>query len=198
MHIIPPPVLPADAPFNDAQRHWLKGFFDGLSAIAPGSGAPAETSSASSGPSVAILWGSQTGSSEGLAKRLAKELEKNGALTRVIDMASAELASLKPSEPVAIITSTYGDGEPPDNAAELYASVMSAEAPSLKDIPFAVLALGDSSYPDYCKCGKDFDRRFEELGGQRMFQRLDCDVDFDNEFKSFTAQLVSAIKEFAV
>jgi len=192
-HIIPPPQLPENAPFNDAQRIWLKGFFDGLSAIAPGDGENPEEPTAT-GPLIHILWGSQTGGAEGLAKKLAKFLEKQACRALVHDMAEVDLAALKPDEPVAIITSTYGDGEPPDNAAALHSTLMEDSASKLDGVPFAVLSLGDSEYPDYCQCGKDFDKRFEELGGNRLFERIDCDVDFDNEFASFSNKLVESVK----
>jgi sulfite reductase (NADPH) flavoprotein alpha-component len=88
-----------------------------------------------------------------------------------------------PSEQVLlIITSTYGDGEPPDNAADLHAFLHSTGAPKFDRTRFAVFALGDSEYPDFCACGKQLDARLEELGAERLTARVDADVDFDAPF----------------
>ena len=188
MHIIPPPRLPDDAPFNQTQKMWLKGFFDGLSAIIPVQNQPT-----SAGKNIHILWGSQTGSSEGLAKKLAKHCTGKGhsAVTRELNAVS--LTDLSTMPYVVIITSTYGDGEAPDNAKEFYQNLLVASDVNLSNVHYAVYALGDSAYPDFCKCGRDIDARLESLGAVKVVERLDCDGDYDAPFASWVEQFFSTI-----
>lgn len=94
-------------------------------------------------------------------------------------MGDYKLPQLKTEQNLLIIVSTYGEGDPPDNAKELHEYLFSKRAPALKQTHFAVLGLGDSSYEFFCKTGVDFDRRLEELGATRIHQRVDCDVDFE-------------------
>ncbi len=181
--------IPEDAPFSAEQRSWLNNlvgnFINDLT-----SGKGLGSSNAATVPAT-ILWGSQTGNSEGLAKKLAKNLSKNGFVPKVVDMGAYDKADLSKEENVLLITSTYGDGEPPDNAAELYEWILSEEAPRLENLKYTVLALGDSEYPDYCKCGIDFDERFLALGATQITPRLDCDVDFDEEFATWQKAIIA-------
>ena len=180
--------LPDDAPFTAEQRAWLEDF---LTKTLAGVTIP----NAPTGPAVpvTILWGSQTGNAEGLAKKLLKRLKKGNFEPRIVDMAAFDLATLPEEKNVLIITSTYGDGEPPDNAADLYNGILSDAAPKLEGVNFSVLALGDSNYPDFCKCGIDFDQRFEALGATRIVDRVDCDVEFDAEFKQWSEAIVEVL-----
>ena len=181
--------IPEDAPFSAEQRVWLGQFLSNLLAGA------AATASAASGPAVpvTILWGSQTGNSEGLAKKLVKTLKKGNFEPEVFDMAAYDRGRLPQEKNLLIITSTYGDGEPPDNAAELYNFLLAESAPRLEGVQFSVLALGDTNYPDFCKCGIDFDRRLEQLGASRFFQRVDSDVDYDGPFKQWSEGVLSVL-----
>ncbi len=180
--------LPDDAPFTAEQRAWLEAF---LTKTLAGVSIP----SVPSGPAVpvTVLWGSQTGNAEGLAKKLLKRLKKGNFEPKIEDMATYDRAALPSEKNVLVITSTYGDGEPPDNAADFYNWILSAEAPKLEGVNFSVFALGDSNYPDFCKCGIDFDRRLGELGAARIVDRVDCDVDFDAEFKEWSEALVNVL-----
>ena len=180
-------TLPPDAPFSPAQKMWLKGFFD---ALAPNSASTSAPAPAETKAELTLLVGSQTGTGETIAKKLSKSLSRDGYQPKVTNMDQTSVSDLTGTENLVIITSTYGDGEAPDNAVDLYASLMAEDAPQFEKTRYTVLALGDSSYPDFCKCGKDFDQRLEQLGATRFADRLDCDVDYDNEVKS----LESAIK----
>lgn len=181
-------TIPENAPFTPEQRAWLGDFL--TQALAGQGAAPAET-----GPAVpaTVLWGSQTGNSEGVAKKLVKALKGGNYEPEMFDMAAYDRERLPKEKNLLIITSTYGDGEPPDNAADLYEYLMGDSAPSVAGVNFSVFALGDSEYPDFCKCGIDFDQRLEALGGNRMFQRIDCDVDYDAEFKEWQAGVMEAM-----
>ncbi|MFT7303463.1 MAG: sulfite reductase (NADPH) flavoprotein alpha-component [Akkermansiaceae bacterium] len=183
-----PIVIPENAPFNAEQRAWLSEF---LSKALSGQ----EVSVKSTGPAtpVTVLWGSQTGNSEGVAKKLMKALKAGNYEPEIFDMGVYDKARLPEEKNLLIITSTYGDGEPPDNAADLHEYLMGDSVPSLEGVNFSILALGDSEYPDYCQCGIELDQRLEAFGATRMFKRIDCDVDYDDEFSEWKQGVVGAM-----
>ncbi len=173
-----PIYIPDDAPFNAEQRAWLNEFFAKTLAGLPSG------SMASQGPSipVTILWGSQTGNAEGIAKKLAKAMNQGGYDAKTVDMADYDVSILAQEKHLLLITSTYGDGEPPDNAAAFHEAILSDTAPKLEGLKYAVFGLGDTEYPDYCLCAIQFDERLAALGAERVLPLVQCDVDFDDEF----------------
>ena len=183
-----PIQIPNDAPFTAEQRAWLSDF------LSKTLGQAEHTASAST-PSVpvTVVYGSQTGTAEGLAKKLVKTLKKGNFQPEMHDMATYDRSRLALEKNLLIITSTYGDGEPPDTAAELHAWLMSDAAPQLKGVSYSVLALGDSSYPDYCQCGIEFDNRLAALGASRMFSRVDVDVDPDRPYAEWSAGVLAVL-----
>lgn len=128
---------------------------------------------------VTVLFGSQTGNSQGLAKVLSRKLEERGYQVTLSSMSDFKSNGLKKVQNLLIVASTHGEGTPPDNAIPFYEFLHSKRAPQLEELRFSVLALGDSSYEFYCQTGKDFDKRLEELGGTRISPRVDCDLDYD-------------------
>lgn len=186
-------TIPNTAPFSGAQKMWLKGYLDALnSALYPATGGSSEPTVAAGLP-ITILWGSQTGNSEALGKKLSKSLAAKGHSLTLRDMAEVSPADLSAAGNVLIITSTYGDGEPPDNAATLHAALHAADAPQLASVNFAVLALGDSNYPDFCKCGHDFHTRLAALGAKPLIPIIESDVDYDVPFANWLDQLEKAL-----
>lgn len=183
-----PIIIPENAPFSAEQRAWLSEFL--TSSLAGAGSAPAP-----SGPAtpVTILWGSQTGNSEGVAKKLVKVLKGGNYEPEVFDMGEYDKERLPSEKNLLIITSTYGDGEPPDNAADLHEYIMADGVPSLEGVNFSVFALGDSEYPDFCQCAIEFDQRLEACGASRMFKRIDCDVDYDDEFVEWKDGVIAAM-----
>lgn len=191
------PQIPGGAPFTPEQQAWLNGFMAAAFSPVGGSAASAGTAvaTAPAGPEVTILWGSQTGNAETLAKKTAKALKAKGMKPNVVDLGGYEPASLPKEENVLVITSTYGDGEPPDNAAAFVEGIFAESAPKLEGTPFAVFALGDTEYPDFCKCGIDIDVQLEKLGGSRLATRVDADVDFDDPFDEWLASLPAVLQK---
>ncbi len=183
-----PIVIPENAPFNAEQRAWLSEF---LTKALGGDAVSIEPT----GPAipVTILWGSQTGNSEGVAKKFMKALKAGNYEPEVIDMAAYDKSKLPTEKNLLVITSTYGDGEPPDNAADLHEYIMGDDVPSLEGVNYSVFALGDSEYPDFCQCGIEFDQRLEVFGAKRMFKRIDCDVDYDDEFSEWKQGVIAAM-----
>ncbi len=192
------PVIPDSAPFTVEQRAWLNGYFAGLVArgqvdpVAARGAAPANALK-----SLTILFGSQTGTAEGLAKKAAKEAGKRGYAATVMDMAAFTPAQLAQEQNVLVIVSTYGDGEPPDGAKALHAALAAGGAASLASLHFSVCALGDTNYPQFCQCGKDFDSRLEKLGAHRVLSRVDCDLDYDALFTTWLDTALTALSQTA-
>jgi sulfite reductase (NADPH) flavoprotein alpha-component len=125
------------------------------------------------------MFGSQTGTAEGLSKRLAKEASQRGLAPRVLPLNDYEAAALPQAEKLVIICSTWGDGDPPDNATGFWTWLNSDAAPALEKLHFAVLGLGDKNYADFCGASKKFDTRLEALGAHRLIPRGECDVDYE-------------------
>ena len=140
-----------------------------------------------------ILYGTETGNAEALADEAAEKANGMGFTTKISNMLDIELSALKSVVNLLVIVSTWGDGEPPDDALELYESLGSESAPLLSQLKYSVLALGDTSYEYFCRAGKDFDARLEKLGATRVFDRKDCDVDFDDDFEEWSDGALKAL-----
>tara|TARA_Y100001970_G_scaffold192548_3_gene234003 strand:+ start:2223 stop:3896 length:1674 start_codon:yes stop_codon:yes gene_type:complete len=136
--------------------------------------------------SLILLFGSQSGNSEGLAAKIAKQAKSYGLEGEVHDMDGFDFNSLSSKKRVLIVCSTWGEGEMPDNAEELWQFANSNSASRLEGLHFAVCALGDTGYELFCQSGKDWDGRLEALGAKRIIDRLDCDVDFDEPAATWT------------
>lgn len=182
--------LPPNAPFTPEQIGWLNGYLAARMQVAGAPTAPQQVEAPPAvGQRLTILWGSQTGTSESLAKKAAKVLSGKGHQVTVTDMAAIEADSLSSMEKLLVITSTYGDGEPPDNAMALHEALHGEDAPSLANTSFSVLGLGDSEYPDFNQCAKEFDTVLEKLGGTRLAPLVISDVDYDEPFDLWLSQV---------
>ncbi|MDX1948931.1 MAG: flavodoxin domain-containing protein [Rickettsiales bacterium] len=127
-----------------------------------------------------IIYGSESGNSEGLAAKAAKIAKSRGFKPVVEDMFSLEIPKLTEHKNLLVFLSTWGEGDPPERATEFYKNLLNDNAPNMpKSLNFAVCALGDRSYVKFCGAGKDVDERLEKLGATRVFDRIDCDVDFE-------------------
>ncbi|MDQ8183265.1 sulfite reductase subunit alpha [Pelagicoccus sp. SDUM812005] len=182
------PFIPDTAPFSVEQRAWLNGFLAGMFSSQDGG----QSTVVMEAKPVSILWGSQTGNSEGLARKISKALGNKGFAPTVYDMDDYDVAKLAEESMLLLVTSTFGDGEPPDNAAAFYNWLLSDEAPQLPNLKYSVLALGDSNYPEFCKCGIDIDLRFKALGATPIVERVDCDADYDDAFEAWLKSVEDA------
>jgi sulfite reductase (NADPH) flavoprotein alpha-component len=135
------------------------------------------------GDSVLILYGTVTGNAELLAKRLATSLCRAGVTTRVRDMAHCQPNVLTQANCVLMVVSTYGNGEPPDDAMPFWEAVVHGNGLDLSGVKYSVLALGNTTYDHFCKCGREFDAALERHGAIRIHPRVDCDVDYDTPAK---------------
>jgi sulfite reductase (NADPH) flavoprotein alpha-component len=181
------PNIPEDAPFTTEQRAWLNGMFAGLYSTqeVPEGMAGGDGQASAPATTVSVVYGTQTGNAEGLANRTTDALQEQGLNAECEGLGSVEPADLAAEDYVLVLTSTYGDGEMPDNAQIFWDELSSDDAPSMDGVQYSVLALGDTSYPDFCQAGKDIDRRMEELGAERFAERVDCDVDYEDPFEDW-------------
>ncbi len=183
----PVPHIPESAPFSLEQRAWLNGFLAGMfSAAAQPAGASTPVMNAEP---LLILFGSQTGSAEGLAKKLAKESSARGYAPKILALNDYEQASLTVASKAVIISSTWGDGDAPDNAINFWNWLKADSAPRLENLNYAVLGLGDKNYSDFCGASKKMDARLEALGAKRLVPRGECDVDYEATAKAWTESL---------
>jgi sulfite reductase (NADPH) flavoprotein alpha-component len=183
------PYIPEDAPFTSAQRSWLNGFLAGLYSYAPAEKAEPVR--------VAVLYGSQTGTAEGLARKLAKELKAAGFEAVLTSLEGYIPATLAAESYAVFIVSTYGEGEPPDAVQPFYQYLCLSHLPLLGNLYYAVCALGDKHYEHFCKFGRDLDAKLESLGGMRILDRVDCDVDLDATFAAWKQQLAPRLREIS-
>jgi sulfite reductase (NADPH) flavoprotein alpha-component len=184
------PYFPDDAPFTADQRSWVSGYLAGLKTrILGGAGQPDSQSGASAQQNIPlhILFGTQTGNAEAVAGDVAAAARALGFSPVVIGLDQVEIDRLAGMERVAIVTSTYGEGEMPDNALAFWTALSAETAPRLEHLSFAVLGLGDTAYDGFCQAGKLFDMRLEQLGARRVAARADCDVDFEKTAKDWIA-----------
>jgi succinate dehydrogenase/fumarate reductase-like Fe-S protein/flavodoxin/ferredoxin len=142
--------------------------------------------------SLAILFGSQTGNAAALAEKTAKMAADYGLIPTVYDMDGFDAAALANHKRTLIITSTWGEGEMPDNAESLWQTVNS-NSPSLSGVNFSICAIGDTAYDEFCKAGTDWDDKYESLGASRVHQIQLCDVDYEPPFLTWVAQALPKI-----
>lgn len=186
------PLIPDTAPFTSAQRAWLNGFFAGVFSRAPAPAAPVAAAARALTP-LTILFGSQTGAAEALARRAAQLAGARDFAPTVLDMASVTPARLAAEQNLLVLTSTYGEGDPPDNARALWEALGRDAVPRLDGLRFAVLALGDSHYTQFCQCGKDFDARLARHGARRLAPCAECDLDYETAFLAWLDSALGAL-----
>lgn len=175
------------------QVQWLSGYFAGLEA-----GLRQSQPQPASGPTVAarkltILYGTETGNAAELARALAAAAKDKGLACTLADMADYKVRQLAQEQDVLIVVSTYGEGDPPQPATGFFEFVEGRKAAKLEGVRFAVLALGDSTYEYYCQAGKRLDQRFADLGAQRLRDRVDCDVDYEEPAEDWTRAIVEQL-----
>lgn len=176
------PYIPEDAPFNGDQKYWLAGFLAGLHSrllVLEDNKQAVSGTSAAATTQLHILFGSQTGNAEALAQSAAKAARAQGLVPVVQGLGEVDIEVFAAMRHVLVITSTYGEGEMPDNAELFWQAISASTAPRLEQMHFAVLAIGDTGYDGFCQAGKFIDMRLEQLGAKRVSDRIDCDIDYE-------------------
>ena len=187
------PLLPSTAPFHEEQiaalnrvisvttaeqRAWLSGYLAGLQAANDPHAVSPAAPPAKRAP-LTILFGTESGNAEALAAQVRKAATKLGFAPKVIDMADFTPAQAAATENLVVIASTWGEGDPPQRAVDFYEALLADDAPRFEKTRFAVLALGDRAYAQYCEIGRKIDERLAALGGARITDRIDCDLDYE-------------------
>lgn len=173
---------------NREQLLWASGFLTGI-----GKTATTQIRTGSAEVCVTVLFGTETGNAKSLASALATRLSAVGVQAIVQDMLTYGRAKLRRDHVVLVIVSTHGDGEPPDSARVLHSALTNGQIPDLQGKRFAVLALGDASYPRFCQAGKDFDTALAAAGAIRLVPRTDCDVDYEEIATHWMEQIIGAL-----
>ncbi|HXT78003.1 MAG TPA: flavodoxin domain-containing protein, partial [Acetobacteraceae bacterium] len=186
------PVLPSTAPFAEdqiaalngviavtsvEQRAWLSGFLAGVQAA----NAPVAVPAAPPARRIplTILFATESGNAEALAAQARKSASKLGFAAKVVDMADVTPAEAAETQNLLVIASTWGEGDPPQRAADFQEALFAETAPRFDKIQYAVLALGDRAYAQFCETGRRFDERLAALGGTRIAERIECDLDYE-------------------
>lgn len=143
---------------------------------------------------IAVLYATMTGNSRECAEKAAAALSRAGLAAETHDLAKYHPRDIHQVRTLILPISTWGDGEPPDDAVAFHDYIKGLETASLGGLSFAVFALGDASYDEFCKCGKDFDEMLEARGARRLLDRVDNDVDFIEALEKWCADLVSTIR----
>lgn len=177
---------------NTQQLVWVSGYLYGLS---QSGSQPAAASGALAAPggSLTILYGSQTGNAKGVASAIKAQAEARGLPVTLTSMADYKPKQLKKETHLLVVVSTYGEGEPPESAVDLFEQLKKGKVGKLEGLKFAVLGLGDSSYEFFCQTGKDFDGLLTKAGADRVHELASLDVDYQEAAKAWGEQAVNAI-----
>ncbi|MEO6096794.1 MAG: flavodoxin domain-containing protein, partial [Fibrobacteria bacterium] len=196
--------IPESAPFSVDQRMWLNGFLAGMSnsgklqstiPVPP----PAPKAAVPAIP-LLVLFGSQSGTGEGLAQAFADKLRAHafaggGARVepRVLGMNNYKDIAWADEMRVFMLTSTWGDGDMPDNAVAFWDWLKGSEAPSMAHMTYSVMGLGDRNYTRFCQAGKNLDSRFAELGAKRLLPLCECDTDYEAKTEAWMTEALGAL-----
>ena len=179
----------AVAGLSPAQLQWVSGYLAGLAA------AERPEPATPPGEPLTILYGSQTGNGEGIAESLAQQAREQGFNVKLASLADYKPSNLKREAIVSLVVSTHGEGDPPDDAELFHEFLMAEKAPRLQGLKYSVLALGDSSYANYCQTGRELDDRLAALGAERLVPIVECDLDFDTAARQWSADVIEKLPD---
>ncbi|WP_145512409.1 NADPH-dependent assimilatory sulfite reductase flavoprotein subunit [Yersinia kristensenii] len=178
--------------FSPTQMAWLSGYFWGMvnqqpgAVVAPAVAAPAAT--------ITLISASQTGNARRLAEQLRDDLLAAKLNVNLVNAGDYKFKQIAQERLLVIVASTQGEGEPAEEAVALHKFLFSKKAPKLPETAFAVFGLGDTSYEHFCQAGKDFDNKLAELGAQRLVERVDADVEYQESAQQWRQQVVTALQ----
>ena len=183
----------ATTDFTPAQLAWVSGYFWGVLNQQPGSNAAAPAPAAEM-PGITLISASQTGNARRVAEALRDDLISAKLNVTLINAGDYKFKQIANEKLLIMVASTQGEGEPAEEAVALHKFLFSKKAPKLENTAFAIFGLGDTSYEFFCKAGKDFDSRLAELGGERLLDRVDADVEYQAAAAQWRERLVEVLK----
>ncbi|MBA7978605.1 NADPH-dependent assimilatory sulfite reductase flavoprotein subunit [Citrobacter freundii] len=183
----------ATTDFTPAQLAWVSGYFWGVLNQQPGSNAVA-TAPVAEMPGITLISASQTGNARRVAEALRDDLIAAKLNVTLINAGDYKFKQIANEKLLIVVASTQGEGEPAEEAVALHKFLFSKKAPKLDNTAFAVFGLGDTSYEFFCQAGKDFDAKLAELGGERLLDRVDADVEYQADAAQWRARLVDVLK----
>lgn len=185
----------AIAALNNEQKLWLSGYLAGQATVTTLNTAAESQVQHATESKLTVLYGSQTGNAKQLAENYCQAANDKGIQAQLVSLADYKSRQITKERNIVLIVSTHGEGDAPDDAEIFYEYLLADTAPELKQLNFSVLALGDSSYEQFCQTGIDFDLQFEKLGGKRIYPRVDCDLDFDDDAHSWQYETLTFYTE---
>ncbi|EGT0662619.1 NADPH-dependent assimilatory sulfite reductase flavoprotein subunit [Citrobacter werkmanii] len=183
----------ATTDFTPAQLAWVSGYFWGVLNQQPAGNVTAPAPAAEM-PGITLISASQTGNARRVAEALRDDLIAAKLNVTLINAGDYKFKQIANEKLLVVVASTQGEGEPAEEAVALHKFLFSKKAPKLTDTAFAVLGLGDTSYEFFCQAGKDFDSKLAELGGERLLDRVDADVEYQAAAAEWRARLVEVLK----
>jgi sulfite reductase (NADPH) flavoprotein alpha-component len=185
------------------QLLWASGYLAGLANLGDDSAATLRDPQARENPASVeerwtILYATETGNSRRIAMQLEATAQAAGLTTRVVDIADYRLAEFKTETRLLIVSATHGLGEPPEGCEPFFEYLASKRAPQLPELQYSVLALGDSSYEDFCTAGHELDERLASLGATRLTSLVECDIDYEDETERWSAAVMAAAEKPSV
>ena len=184
----------ATTDLTPTQLAWVSGYFWGVLNQQPGAAAVAATPAAVAAPTITLISASQTGNARRVAEALRDDLLAAKLNVNLVNAGDYKFKQIASEKLLVIVASTQGEGEPPEEAVALHKFLFSKKAPKLDGTAFAVLGLGDTSYEFFCQAGKDFDSKLAELGGERLLDRVDADVEYQAAASEWRARVVETLK----
>ncbi len=183
----------ATTDFTPTQLAWVSGYFWGVLNQQPGTNAAAPAPAAEM-PGITLISASQTGNARRVAEALRDDLIAAKLNVTLINAGDYKFKQIANEKLLVVVASTQGEGEPAEEAVALHKYLFSKKAPKLENTAFAVFGLGDTSYEFFCQSGKDFDAKLAELGGERLLDRVDADVEYQSAAAEWRARLVDVLK----
>lgn len=183
----------ATTDFTPTQLAWVSGYFWGVLNQHSGAAAAAPAPAVEV-PSITLLSASQTGNARRVAEALRDDLQAAQLNVKLVNAGDYKFKQIASEKLLIVVTSTQGEGEPPEEAVALHKFLLSKKAPKLEGTAFAVFGLGDTSYEFFCQSGKDFDSRLAELGGERLLDRVDSDVEYQGAAAEWRTRVVDVLK----
>ena len=184
----------ATTDLTPTQLAWVSGYFWGVLNQQPGAAAVAATPAAVAASTITLISASQTGNARRVAEALRDDLLAAKLNVNLVNAGDYKFKQIASEKLLVIVASTQGEGEPPEEAVALHKFLFSKKAPKLDGTAFAVLGLGDTSYEFFCQAGKDFDSKLAELGGERLLDRVDADVEYQAAASEWRARVVETLK----